>query len=56
MESDAVDGLIASATRELTPIEAREVRCLVLEAFDTGDTAVLGQAMTAPTLAQEGLG
>lgn len=55
--SPDVEEFLARARHELTSVEAAEVRCLVTEVAASPDVlspALLGEAMTAPTLASAG--
>jgi EAL domain-containing protein (putative c-di-GMP-specific phosphodiesterase class I) len=54
VETDRVDALIAAASEALTPVETDEVHCLVLDHADLSDAAVIGRAMTSPSLAEAG--
>jgi EAL domain-containing protein (putative c-di-GMP-specific phosphodiesterase class I) len=54
VESDQVETIIAAACEALTSVEADEVHCLVLAGADVSSVAVVGQAMTAPSLAEAG--
>lgn len=54
VETDRVDTLIAAVADRLTSIEADEVRCLVLDGPDVSGAAVIGRAMTAPSLSKAG--
>jgi EAL domain-containing protein (putative c-di-GMP-specific phosphodiesterase class I) len=54
VETEAVDSLIGGACLELSSIETREVRCLVVEGPELTGTAVVAQAMMAPSLAEAG--
>ena len=49
-----LDAFIADARRELSTVEADEVRALVVDGGDLPDAALLGQAMTAPSLSVAG--
>lgn len=51
--ADDAHAFLAEARRELSSVEADEVRCMVVEA-DLQDGALLAQAMWAPTLAAAG--
>jgi EAL domain-containing protein (putative c-di-GMP-specific phosphodiesterase class I) len=54
VDTDRFDALVAAACEELTTVEADEVRCLVLDGPDVSGAAVVGRAMTAPSIAQAG--
>ena len=54
LDTADVDGFLASARDVLSSVEAAEVRCLVQDASELPDVGVLGQALTAPTLAAAG--
>jgi EAL domain-containing protein (putative c-di-GMP-specific phosphodiesterase class I) len=54
VETDGVDTLIAAACDSLSSVEADEVRCLILDGTDVAGAAVVGRAMTAPSLSKAG--
>lgn len=54
LDDVAVDEFVALALAELSPVEADEVRCLVLPGPHPREDVVLHRAMTAPTLAAAG--
>lgn len=54
LDSCRVDEFVAMAQAELSSVEAAEVRCMVLGTEDLPDSAVLSEALTAPTLAAAG--
>jgi diguanylate cyclase (GGDEF)-like protein/PAS domain S-box-containing protein len=53
LRADDLDAFVADARRELSSVEADEVRCLVTDS-DGLDTGLLAQAMTSPSLAVAG--
>ncbi|CAA9389776.1 MAG: diguanylate cyclase/phosphodiesterase (GGDEF & EAL domains) with PAS/PAC sensor(s) [uncultured Quadrisphaera sp.] len=53
LRADDLDAFVADARRELSSVEAEEVRCLVAGQGDL-DAALLAQAMTSPSLAVAG--
>jgi EAL domain-containing protein (putative c-di-GMP-specific phosphodiesterase class I) len=54
VESDRLENIIEGACALLTSVEADEVHCLVLADSDLSSVAVVGQAMTAPSLSEAG--
>ncbi len=54
VETDRVDGLIEAACEALTRVETDEVHCLVLDSAELSDGAVIGRAMTSPSLTEAG--
>ena len=54
LDTDEPGDFVALALRELSSVEAAEVRCVVLAGQDLSAPEVLGQALTAPTLLAAG--
>lgn len=54
LEGANLQAFVTAAHAALSSVEAEEVRCLLLERDDLTGAALLGRAMSAPTLAQAG--